>query len=353
VRNRCNVGILLSIVLISVVIPAAGVAKGRLQIYVDAKGGVDTATGTIDDPFATIGAAVAAVRSVRGGVDINVRAGTYRDESFPILIDANDRVIRGTPSDGGQANPLIVARPVLPTGQAMIAVIADNVTLRDLQVDGGGSFNPELRTLPDRNYGIYIDTAQRFTVDGVTAEGTTVGVYARRSSGDVVDGTFTHNSVGIFIAAGDSKHLAAVRVSQNVVTLNCVGGAFFASTSMADIPAPAGVPLTTEALESSLDVELARNRISRNTNGCGAAGAQFFLHVGGDGACRARSTLQSTITSSPTTARTTLPSTVTAMALRTRHLRASPAHLRTMCTRQMPVSGSSASTSGSVTVHPQ
>jgi Protein of unknown function (DUF1565) len=283
VRNRSAVGILLSIVLIFLVIPAAGAAKGRLQIYVDANEGVDTATGTIDDPFATIGAAVAAVRSVHGGVDINVRAGTYADEMFPILIDANDRVIRGTASDGGQANPLIVARPVLPTGQAMIAVVADNVTLRDLRVDGGGSFNPELGTFPDRNYGIYIDTAQRFTVDGVTAEGTTVGVYARRSSGDVVDGTFTQNAVGIFIAAGDSKHQAAVRVSRNVVTLNCVGGAFFASTSMADVPVPAGVPLTTEALESSLDVELARNRISRNTNCRGAAGAQFFLHVGGDG----------------------------------------------------------------------
>lgn len=74
-----------------------------------------------------------------------------------------------------------------------------------------------------------------------------------------------------------------MRVLQNVITMNCVGGAFFASTPMADIPVPTGVPLTTEALEGSLDVELARNRITRNTNGCGAAGTQFFLHVGGDG----------------------------------------------------------------------
>jgi hypothetical protein len=349
VRNRSAVGILLSIVLIFVVIPAAGAAKGRLQIYVDANTGVDTATGTINDPFATIGAAVAAVRSVRGGVDINVRAGTYRDESFPILIDANDRVIRGTRSDGGQANSLIVARPVLPMGQAMIAVIADNVTLHDLDLDGGGAFGAEVHALPDRNYGVYIDTAQGFTVGGVTARGTTVGVYARRSSGDIVDGTFKQNNVGIFVAAGDPEHQAAVRVLQNVITLNCVGGAFFTSTSEADVPVPTGVPLTTEALEGSLDVELAHNRITRNTNGCGAAGTQFFPTSVATAACRARSTLQSTITSSPTTALMTLPSTVTAMALRTRHLRASLARLRTMSTLQMPANGSLASTSESAT----
>lgn len=252
------------------------VAVDSLQMFVDARRGSDSATGTASDPFATIGAAVRAVRGAPGPVTINVRPGTYRSEVFPILIDSDDRTIRRV--EDSTLPVKVVASPRLGAGQAMFAVIADDVSIQGLSIDAG-RFEADTAF----NYGIYIDTANQFSIHNIVVQGAFLGLYARRSSGVVHQSTFKLNAgSGLFVAAGTADDPAVVQASANTSTSNCIGGAGFSATVMADTPPPAGVPLSVEPVSGTLDIDLGFNDFSGNSKKCSAAGAQFFLRVGGE-----------------------------------------------------------------------
>jgi hypothetical protein len=162
----------------------------------------------------------------------------------------------------------------------MLAIAAaDDVRLEGLSFDAGGAFEFH----HGFNFAIYVDGAQGFSIDGVEAKGAFIGIFARRSSGEIVDSHFTLNSgPGSLVCAGTTAIPAEVRYEGNLVDLNCIGGAFFSATLRTDFPPPEGVPVPpADPAPSRLDLDMVYNLIMHNSSACGAAGAQFFLHLGG------------------------------------------------------------------------
>lgn len=258
----------------------ADAAPSVVTFLVDAARGSDDGAGTEADPLGTIGAAVEAARDVGGPVRIDVRAGTYARETFPIVVDFDDCTIRAVPSSRGEGREVrIVAAPPLGPGHTMLAIAAADVRLEGLSFDAGGALG-----FPNSpNYAIYIDGAQGFSLDGVEAKGAFTGLFARRSSGEIVDSHFTLNSgPGSLVVAGTTAMPAEVRYEGNLVDRNCIGGAFFSATLRSGFPPPEGVPVPpADPAPSRLDLDMGYNRIMHNLTGCRAAGAQFFLHLGG------------------------------------------------------------------------
>jgi hypothetical protein len=257
----------------------AGAQPSVITFFVDAARGSDDGPGTEAGPFSTIGVAVEAARNVGGPVHIDVRSGIYSRETFPIVVDFDDCTIRAVPSSPGQGQEVrIVAAPPLGPENAMLAIAAADVKLEGLWFDAGGAVG--FPNFP--NYAIYIDGAQGFSIDGVKAQGAFLGLFARRSSGEIVASHFTLNSgPGSLVAAGTTAMPAEVRYEGNLVDRNMFGGAFFSATLRSGFLPPNGVPVPpADPAPSRLDLDMGYNLITHNLTGGAAAGAQFFLHLG-------------------------------------------------------------------------
>jgi Protein of unknown function (DUF1565) len=278
-------------------------ALGSHEIFVDANapsGGDGSATS----PFRTISLALALAREIRAvsvePISINVAAGSYvghypskrrssNVETLPLVLDVNVLTIRGPEEAGTEQQVKITAIPPLATDQAVVAVIADDVTIEHIAIDAGQTDLGALdRTFP--TYGLYIDRARDFSVREVRITGAFGnGIFSRLASGEILNSEMTGSLVGSFIGAGseDLGYPARVRYERN--RLNCIGGAFFSTGTFPSRHPPfasAGGRVLPDAPippAPMLDLDLVGSEIVDNDPACNAAGVQFFLHVFDDG----------------------------------------------------------------------
>lgn len=103
---RCVMAAVMALVLVGAIFPTSPASSSTAKLYVVAPGGSDTAPGTAEEPFATLGHAF---DQLEAGDVLTVRGGTYRER-----IDFSARGL----ADGGPDKPVTVRaatgeRPVL------------------------------------------------------------------------------------------------------------------------------------------------------------------------------------------------------------------------------------------------
>jgi hypothetical protein len=281
--------------------PSLSTVLGSHEIFVDvnASSGGD---GSATRPFRTISLALALAREIRAvsvePIGINVAAGSYVGqypskkgssfgETLPLVLDVNALTIRGPEEAGTGQEVKITAAPPLGVDQAVVALIADDVTIERIAINAGQSDFDFFQAKNFFTYGVYIDRARDFSLRDVSITGATNGIFSRLASGEILDSKMTRNAGGSFIGAGseDLGYPARIRFERNRVALNCIGGAFFSTGTFPSRHPPLGsngervLPDAPIPPAPVLDLDLLGSEIVDNSRACGAAGVQFFLHL--------------------------------------------------------------------------